>query len=67
VLADVRPIAQQLTILQDYRPGFVLIRGAAGSAKTTTAILRLRDATGVWANQREREGSEEPGGVLVLT
>jgi superfamily I DNA/RNA helicase len=59
VLADVRPTAEQLRILQDYRPGFVLVRGAAGSGKTTSAVLRLRHVTGVWANQREREGSEE--------
>lgn len=67
VLADVRPTAEQLKILQDYRPGFVLIRGAAGSGKTTSAVLRLRHVTGVWANQREREGSDEPVRVLVLT
>jgi superfamily I DNA/RNA helicase len=67
VLADVRPTAEQLKILQDYRPGFVLVRGAAGSGKTTSAVLRLRHVTGVWANQREREGSQEPIRVLVLT
>lgn len=67
VLAAVRPTPEQLRILQDYRPGFVLIRGAAGSGKTTAAVLRLRHVTGVWANQREREGSDEPVRVLVLT
>jgi superfamily I DNA/RNA helicase len=67
VLANVRPTSEQLPILQDYRPGFVLIRGAAGSGKTTAAVLRLRHVTGVWANQREREGSDAPVKVLVLT
>lgn len=67
VLANVRPTAEQLPILQDYRPGFVLIRGAAGSGKTTSAVLRLRHVTGVWARQRDREGLETPVKVLVLT
>jgi superfamily I DNA/RNA helicase len=67
VLSKVRPTDEQLPILQDYRPGFVLIRGAAGSGKTTTAVLRLRHVTGIWANERERAESNLPVRVLVLT
>lgn len=67
VLTSVRPTPEQLPILQDYRPGFVLIRGAAGSGKTTTAVLRLRHVTGVWASERDREQTEKPVRVLVLT
>lgn len=67
VLTKVRPTDEQLPILQDYRPGYVLIRGAAGSGKTTTAVLRLRHVTGIWANERERAESDLPVRVLVLT
>lgn len=67
VLSKVRPTDEQLPILQDYRPGFVLIRGAAGSGKTTTAVLRLRHVTNIWANERARAESSLPVRVLVLT
>lgn len=67
VLIDVKPTGEQLQILVDYRPGFALIRGAAGSGKTTTAVLRLRYVTGVWRRQRARSKSGDPFRVLVLT
>lgn len=67
VLTDVKPTSEQLTILTDYRPGFVLIRGAAGSGKTTTAVLRLRFVTGVWRRERKRGQSSDPVNALVLT
>jgi DNA helicase IV len=38
VLRQIRPTAEQLGVIQDYRPGFYVIRGAAGSGKTTTAV-----------------------------
>lgn len=67
VLRDIDPTGEQLTIIQDYQPGVVLIRGAAGSGKTTTAVLRLKHVTNVWRRQREREESDRPVRVLVLT
>jgi superfamily I DNA/RNA helicase len=67
VLSDVRPTRQQRAIIADYKPGFTLIRGAAGSGKTTTAVLRLRHVTGVYNRQRQRAGTDEPIRVLVLT
>jgi len=42
VLANVRPTPEQLAIVSRNRPGIEVIRGAAGSGKTTTALLRLR-------------------------
>lgn len=66
VLRNVKPTAEQLPIL-NYRPGFVLIRGSAGSGKTTTAVLRLQTVTGVWTRERRRTGDDTPIRVLVLT
>jgi DNA helicase IV len=67
VLAEVRPTPEQLKIMRDARPGAMLIRGAAGSGKTTTAVRRLQFVTGVWLRQHARSGTEDPLHVLVLT
>ena len=48
VLLDVKPTPEQLTVITDPRPGAVVVRGAAGSGKTTTALLRLRQTTAYW-------------------
>lgn len=66
VLRPIKATKEQLPIL-NYRPGSVLIRGSAGSGKTTTAVLRLRVVTGVWTRERLRTGDESPIRVLVLT
>jgi superfamily I DNA/RNA helicase len=66
VLRSIKPSPEQLKLIITYQPGFFVIRGAAGSGKTTTAVLRLRHVTNVWQKQREREGGI-PVRVLVLT
>ena len=66
-LIDIAPSPEQLTILSDAGPGFRLIRGAAGSGKTTASRLRLRQLCGSRLARRARLGSEEPVRVLVLT
>jgi hypothetical protein len=66
-LADVAPTDEQLAILSMNQPGVELIRGAAGSGKTTTALLRLRSLIGVFVNQRRRQESGEQIRVLALT
>jgi len=66
VLRNVKPTSEQLPVL-NYRPGFVLIRGSAGSGKTTTAVLRLQTVTGVWRREQQRTGDDSPIRVLVLT
>ena len=66
-LINVDPSPEQLTILSDARSGFRLIRGAAGSGKTTAALLRLRQLCGSRLARRQRLRLEEPVRVLVLT
>lgn len=66
-LKNVNPTPEQLAILADAAPGVRLIRGAAGSGKTTTALLRLRQQCGARIARQERIGSAEPVRVLALT
>ena len=66
-LQDVVPSPEQLPILEDDGPGFRLIRGAAGSGKTTAALLRLRQLCGSRRNRRKRLDLVDPVRILVLT
>ena len=61
------PSAEQLPLVMDEKPGAVLVRGAAGSGKTTSALLRLDFVTNWWLSDRARVGSSEPVNVLALT
>jgi superfamily I DNA/RNA helicase len=67
ILASVEPTPEQLSILTDSGPGFRLIRGSAGSGKTTTALLRLKQLCRSRLNRQNRLGLSEPVRVLVLT
>ena len=66
-LRNVNPTPEQLPILEDAAPGFRLIRGAAGSGKTTTAIYRLRQLCRARVARQERIGAAGPVRVLALT
>jgi superfamily I DNA/RNA helicase len=66
-LAEVRPTPEQLVLVSRVKPGIEVIRGAAGSGKTTTAILRLRALIGTFVNRKRRQGRQEPVRILVLT
>jgi len=66
-LRSVTPTPEQLSILSRTRLGVELIRGAAGSGKTTTALLRLKSLIGLFLNRRRRENDNTPVRVLILT
>ncbi len=66
VLRRVPPTPEQIAIVRRIQTGVSLIRGAAGSGKTTTALLALRAATGATVNQFRNDG-RLPANVLVLT
>ncbi|WP_323169729.1 3'-5' exonuclease [Pantoea agglomerans] len=66
-LIDVKPTAEQLALFSRIQPGVEIIRGAAGSGKTTTALLKLRSAIGFYLNRRRRQTEPKPVNVLVLT
>ena len=67
VLQNVQPTAEQLPILGDVGPGIRLIRGAAGSGKTTAALMRLRQLCAARVVRQRRHDASEPVRVLVLT
>jgi superfamily I DNA/RNA helicase len=66
-LGNVTPTPEQAVVIDDDAPGFWLIRGAAGSGKTTTALLRLKFLVRYWRDRREDLGLSGPVRVLVLT
>lgn len=67
VMPDIDPTPEQRKIVADNRPGFRIVRGAAGSGKTSTALLQLRLQTAARLRRRAREGTQEPVRALVLT
>lgn len=67
ILPAVTPTPEQLTILLENRPGVFVVSGAAGSGKTTTALLRLTSLCGQWLSRKHRLSLRAPVRVLVLT
>jgi DNA helicase IV len=66
-LPQVRPTAEQLPLISQNRFGVEVIRGAAGSGKTSTALLRLRSLSYMFEERRARQGRADPVKILVLT
>src|SRR5438552_13925418 len=66
-LVEVSPTPEQLIVVSRNKPGTEVIRGAAGSGKTTTALLRLRALIGTFVGRKRRMSKTEPVRILVLT
>lgn len=66
-LPQVTATAEQLRLISQNRFGVEVICGAAGSGKTSTALLRLRSLCYMFSARRMRRGDAEPVRVLVLT
>jgi superfamily I DNA/RNA helicase len=67
LLPDVQLTPEQLVLLADLKPGVMLVKGAAGSGKTTTALMRLRQLCEFWRLRKSSLGLQGPVRVLVLT
>lgn len=66
-LPIIKPTPEQLSLVSRTKLGVEVICGAAGSGKTTTALLRLRSLTYMFHERHLRTGSGQPVKVLVLT
>ncbi len=66
-LAQVIPTGEQLAIISHPQAGVQLIRGAAGSGKTTTALLMLRQLSSFWLRRKHRLSLPGDINILVLT
>lgn len=67
LLPTVALTAEQLPLLTGNQTGVMVIRGAAGSGKTTTALMRLRQLCAARLSRRTRLELVKPVRVLVLT
>ncbi|PHM36464.1 3'-5' exonuclease [Xenorhabdus innexi] len=67
LLSNHQPTREQLPIVSRTTTGIVVIRGAAGSGKTTSAILRLTAMVNTLVRRRNMNGDNSPIKALVLS
>jgi len=66
-LPAIRPTGEQLPLMSQNRLGVEVICGAAGSGKTSTALLRLKSLFHTRSVRHRRLGNTDPVKILVLT
>lgn len=66
-LGPIKASPEQLKIISTNQIGAELIRGSAGSGKTTTALLRLTSLANMMRARKDRVGDNNPVKVLLLT
>jgi len=66
-LESVIPTPEQLALIANPQLGVQIIRGAAGSGKTSTALLMLRQYADFWRRLKHRQGASGRVKILVLT
>ena len=66
-LPQITASAEQLRIISTNNTGAELIRGSAGSGKTTTALLRLRSLSNMIKARKARRNDVTPLKLLLLT
>ncbi|WP_127165666.1 3'-5' exonuclease [Xanthomonas euvesicatoria] len=66
-LPHVEATSEQLPIISGNNLGVEVIRGAAGSGKTSTALLRLKSLLYMFQFRKMRESDTSPVRILVLT
>lgn len=66
-LPPVAPSPEQRALVSQNRLGVEVICGAAGSGKTTTALLRLKSLSHMFNGRLERQEKDRPIKILILT
>ncbi|MFP0535964.1 3'-5' exonuclease [Klebsiella oxytoca] len=67
ILSNHQATREQLPIVSRNTPGVVVIRGAAGSGKTTSALLRLTAIVNTLSYRRQLDNDPTPIKALVLS